>query len=627
MTRRRRVLAAVGSAVAVLLGSAVVASAPSGAAAGDLTPPVRAAFYYPWYPETENWATKYNPALGKYDSSNPTILATHMAQAKWAGLDAVIASWWGPGTPTDTRLPALLDAAQGQGVAVTPYYEREGQTVNPTVADIQADLVRLRSLASHPAWLHVGGKPVLFVYNQNDTTCAITEKWRQAAGTDWYLNLKVFSGYKACPVQPDSWHQYGPTTRLHNHSPFAMNVSPGFFKFNEAAPRLARDLNQFKIDLSTMADAAVQWKLVTSFNEWGEGTSVEPAVEWQSANGEGDYLTAMRQVFVEGQRFKVQPTTTASPTPTSATPTPSPSPSPTPTPSPSPSPSPTPTQPPDAPVTIAAAGDVSCEPGPVLDPKVRCAEPLTADTIMAMTPAGVLALGDLQYTVGALSAFQSEYDPAWGRFKSRTYPAPGNHEWGTANAQGYRDYFATGAPPQVNVTKLYYSYDLGAWHFVSLDSDCKGPGGCTATGEQTTWLKQDLAANDGKPTIAYWHHPRYTSDSRGDNAFMAPTWDVLFADRDVQLALSGHTHHYERFAPMGATGPDPTGLRQFVVGTGGRNHICPPAAKHTGSQITDCTTFGVLKLTLNTDGSYGWQFVAAAGAGTFTDSGTTQARR
>ncbi len=277
-------------------------------------------------------------------------------------------------------------------------------------------------------------------------------------------------------------------------------------------------------------------------------------------------------------------------------------------------------------MTIAAAGDIACEPGRAVEPAKRCAQAAVAQTIVDLNPIGVLALGDLQYIKGELATFEAQYDATWGRFKSKTYPAPGKHEWGTLNAQGYRDYFATGVPPAVNVSDLYYSYDLGSWHFISLDSDCKAPGGCGAAGGQTVWLKNDLAANNGKPTLVYWHHPRYTSDSRGDNLQMMTIRNIVYSDTDVQLALSGHTHHYERFAPMGFKGPDLAGLRQFVVGTGGKNHICPRQTKHRGSEITDCTTFGALNLTLNADGSYAWQFIAAAATGSFTDSGS-QAHR
>lgn len=622
----RRRFAALTAGLLAATGVVVVASTP--AAGTDLSTPIKAAFAYEWFPETENWATQYHPALGKYDSSNPTIVAAHVAQMRWAGLDAGIYSWWGRGTPTDNRMPMVLDAAAAQGLAVTAYYEPEG-TTDPTVDAIRADLLRLSTLATHPAWLRVGGKPVLFVYNANETSCAIVDKWKQAA-PGWYLQLKVFSGYAACPSQPDSWHQYGPATALSKHGTHSMNASPGFWKFNEANPRLARNLDRWRTDLSTMADTNVQWKLITSLNEWGEGTAVEPATEWQTTNGMGDYLTAMRDVFVNGKRWPGTGTTTATATSTtssstatstsssSSTPTSSSTSTPTPT-------STTTTTPPAGAVTVAAVGDAVCAPGKVQG-TTNCAEMLVSEQIANANVDAFLGLGDLQYESGTLSEFQQKYHPSFGRLNAKSYPAPGNHEWLTGNAQGYRDYFRGKVPAAVNVDRLYYSFNLGAWHIVSLDSDCSKVSGCSPGNPQYEWLKQDLAANDGKPTLVFWHHPRFTSADRGDSTHMVAVWNLLVTDKDAQLVLAGHEHMYERFTPMGATAPDPAGVRSFVVGTGGKNHICPSSStRRAGSEVLNCNTYGPLILTLRADG-YDWRFVPTPGTGTFTDQGSQPLR-
>ena len=298
--------------------------------------------------------------------------------------------------------------------------------------------------------------------------------------------------------------------------------------------------------------------MVTTFNEWGEGSAVESAdgmVEggaggWASTSGYGRYIDLLH----DNIPAPAPPTTTSTSSTTVVSSATSPGSSAAVS---SPGTTVTTTMGQSS-ITVAAAGDISCEPGPTLDPAARCAEPLTADAVVAMNPLGVLALGDLQYVDGALSFPRANTIPP-GAAKNKTYPAPGNHEWLTSNAQGYRDYFSSevASPPEVDVQRLYYGFDLGSWHFISLDSDCKGAGGCSPTGAQSTWLKADLAANDGKPTIAYWHHPRFTSDVRGDNTSMTGTWNLLVADRDVQLALAGHTHHYERFAPMGTEWPGP----------------------------------------------------------------------
>lgn len=625
MRTRRRVAAALAGLLATA-GLVTVAAQP--AAGTDLNTPIKAAFAYEWFPETENWATQYAPALGKYSSDNSTILATHIAQMRWAGLDAGIFTWWGRDTLTDRRFPNILDASAAQGLAVTAYYEPEGKG-DPPVAEIQADLVRLSALAQHPAWLRVNGKPALFVYNANETSCSIVDKWKQAA-PGWYLQLKVFSGYSTCPTQPDSWHQYGPATALSKHGVYSMNASPGFWKFNEATPRLARNLDRWRTDLSTMADANVQWKLITSLNEWGEGTSVEPATQWQTSNGMGEYLTAMRDVFVLGKRYPLPPTTTtptSTSTPTTTTATSTPSATSTVSEPTSTETTTTATTAPPASVVIAAAGDISCASGNP-DGTKTCAQKLVGDTIVAANPAAVLPLGDIQYENGLLADFKAQYDPAWGRFKAITYPAIGNHEWNTANAQGFRDYFRTGVPSAVNVDRLYYSYNIGGWHFIAMDSDCSKVGGCNPGNPQYEWLKADLAASNGTPALVYWHHPRWTSADRGDSTNMTAVWNLLVADKDAQLVLSGHEHMFERFAPMGSTGPDAGGLREFVVGTGGKNHICPSSStpRHAGSEALNCNTYGPLLLTLRADG-YDWQFAPAAGTGSFTDSGTQPLRR
>src|SRR5215211_9009235 len=176
--------------------------------------PIRAAFYYPWFPETEQWATRYTPTLGKYDSSDPHVLATHVAQARYAGLDAFIASYWGPDTPTAQRLPLLLDVAGRQGFQIAAYYEPESQRIPPSQALLSQDFDSLYRLSAEPAWLKVEGKPVLFVYNiGREASCQAVKRLLSASQSRFYLSLKVFAGYRNCAAQPDAWHQYVPARR------------------------------------------------------------------------------------------------------------------------------------------------------------------------------------------------------------------------------------------------------------------------------------------------------------------------------------------------------------------------------------------------------------------------------
>ncbi|HST48288.1 DUF7594 domain-containing protein [Jatrophihabitans sp.] len=242
--------------------------------------PIRAAFYYGWFPETEHWASHYTPAAGKYDSSDPAVVATQVGQAKAAGLNAFISSWWGQGSKTDSRLPLLLDTAAARGFAIAPYYEQEGFG-NPTDSQLASDLAYLAArAAASPAWLRVGGRPVLFVYNADDTTCAVADRWATANQGRFYLNLKVMAGYRDCAHQPDAWHQYGPASAIHQVLPWSVTVSPGFYKFDESTPRLARSLTAFSAGLAQQVASGAQWQLVTTWNEWGEGTGVEPTVEF-----------------------------------------------------------------------------------------------------------------------------------------------------------------------------------------------------------------------------------------------------------------------------------------------------------------------------------------------------------
>jgi hypothetical protein len=226
----------------------------------------------------------------------------------------------------------------------------------------------------------------------------------------------------------------------------------------------------------------------------------------------------------------------------------------------------------------------------------------------------VFLLGDNVYENGTLTEFNNCYSPTWGRHKSRTMPSAGNHEYNTAGAAGYYAYFgsAAGDPSQG-----YYSYDLGDWHVVVLNSNIARD----ASSTQIAWLRADLTANTKSCTIAYWHHPRFSSGSgHGNNTSVQPFWDVLY-EFDADVVMGGHDHDYERFAPQTPTGgaDNARGIREFVVGTGGRALYSLGTLK-ANSQVFNSNTYGVLKLTLSA-GAYSWQFIPIAGQ-TFTDSGS-----
>ncbi|MBA3405828.1 MAG: S-layer homology domain-containing protein [Gemmatimonadaceae bacterium] len=225
----------------------------------------------------------------------------------------------------------------------------------------------------------------------------------------------------------------------------------------------------------------------------------------------------------------------------------------------------------------------------------------------------VFTTGDNVYDSGTPTEYADCYDSSWGRHRHRTLPAPGNHDWRTANAHGYRDYFGLRSGP------LWYSYNLGAWHVVVLDSNCASVGGCGVGSPQHTWLVDDLASDTRACTLAIWHQPRFSSGAHGSSTAMAAFWQELYAD-GAELVINGHDHNYERFAPQSPSGvPDAKGIREIVVGTGGKT-LRPFGVTVANSEVRNSTAFGVLKVTLAA-GSYSWQFLPVAG-GTFTDAGT-----
>jgi len=230
-------------------------------------------------------------------------------------------------------------------------------------------------------------------------------------------------------------------------------------------------------------------------------------------------------------------------------------------------------------------------------------------------PGTVATLGDNAYETGTKKQFAQCYDPTWGTEKNRTRPAVGNHDYYTKGASGYFGYFGSAAG---NKNEGYYSYDLGEWHIIVINSNCGKVKGCNADSPQGLWLRDDLAAHPATCTLAYWHHPMF---SAGTVSGMRPFWDLLY-NAGAEIVLSGHVHGYERFAPQKPNGqPDPqNGIRQFVVGTGGHSHTSYGRNRPPNSEVSNDRTFGVLVLTLHPQG-YDWEFIPVQGQ-SFTDSGS-----
>lgn len=275
---------------------------------------------------------------------------------------------------------------------------------------------------------------------------------------------------------------------------------------------------------------------------------------------------------------------------------------------------------------VVAVGDLVCGHE---SRHLPCQQMATSDLALRLRPDAVVIAGDTQYEKGEYPDFLRYYAPSWGRLKAITYPSVGDHEYLTPGAAGYFDYFNgigkfTG--PVGDRDKGYYSFDLGAWHLIALNYNCKAVGGCGMGSPQEQWLRADLAAHQSRCTLAYWHRPQFSSGQHGGEHIWHSydaLWQALY-EHHAELVVNGHDHDYERFAPQTPGGEldSAHGIRQFVVGTGGqRLAILGASGLQPHSEVFDETHFGVLKLILR-PARYEWQFLSTTGA--VIDSGTGQ---
>lgn len=272
-----------------------------------------------------------------------------------------------------------------------------------------------------------------------------------------------------------------------------------------------------------------------------------------------------------------------------------------------PSPTPTPTAATIDPILVGAGDIADC---------ASDGDEATA-ALLDGIPGTVFTAGDNAYENGTADEFRDCYDPTWGRHRERTWPAPGNHDWRTDDLAGYRGYFGTAAGDD---GASWYARDLGTWRVIVLDSDCARVDGCGPDSPQGRWLAEELAASTVACTVAIFHHPRFSSgDEHGDDPAVDPFWRALYG-AGVDVVINGHEHSYERFAPQDPDGrSDPArGIREFVVGTGGRA-LRGFGDPRPNSELRASLTVGVLALTLR-PGAYAWTF---RGAGSdFTDTGS-----
>ncbi len=255
---------------------------------------------------------------------------------------------------------------------------------------------------------------------------------------------------------------------------------------------------------------------------------------------------------------------------------------------------------------LVAAGDIACAPD---SPSFRggagtpygCRAGVTADLAARLSPTAVLALGDIQYGSGSLADYQASFDRTWGRLRPVLHPVPGDKEYeGNSDGTTYFSYFgmAAGQPGEG-----YYSFDLGSWHIVALNSNV--PHG--AGSRQERWLRADLASDSSRCTLAFLHRPRFSSGGHGNGPGVMALWQALYDDH-VDVVLAGNDHDYERFAPQTPDGSRAAdGIREFVVGTGGASHG-GVGKRAANSEVFNNDTFGLLRLDLH-DGSYDWRFI------------------
>lgn len=262
--------------------------------------PIRAAFYYPWFPEAWKQSgifpyTNYTPQLSYYSSIDPNILKQHLAMMQYANIQVGIASWWGQGTQTDSKVAGLLNAASGTDFRWALYYENESLG-DPSVTQIHSDLVYIRNhYGGNPSFLRVNGKFVVFVYADGNDSCGMARRWKAANTVGAYVVLKVFPGYESCASQPNSWHQYSPAVAADQQGSLSYSLSPGFWLKGQSV-RLPRDVASWTQNVKDMVASNAKWQLITTFNEWGEGTAVEPALEWSSTSGYGQYLDVLHSI-------------------------------------------------------------------------------------------------------------------------------------------------------------------------------------------------------------------------------------------------------------------------------------------------------------------------------------------
>lgn len=507
------------------------------------------------------------PERGAYDSSTAAVLQAQIADMQAMGVQAGLINW--TGEAQDDAITAVLAASADEDFywALQVDLERDG---DPSAGQITQTLNHLREQFGAAAnYLYLDHRPVIFVsVDEEDDGCGMLARWREGSRNSAYLVMQTFPEYQTCSVPPDQWIDLTPDTPSEpalsdTLTIFSRPWSNGDFESKRAA------LETWQAGTLQMASNQPQLTLVLSYNDWEAGTNIEPGEEWGAAAA--FYRETLLDPLADHTDLLQQALE-------------------------------------DSDAVLVGAGDVA-----------SCGSDGAAATaqLLADLPGTIFMAGDGAYDNGSQADYTNCFAPTWGQYLDRMVASPGERDTLTAKGAAYFDYFGESAG---DADKGYYSFDLGAWHVVVLNSLCSYAGGCGVNSPQIQWLKQDLAQHPSECTAAIWHYPLVSSGQHGGSEIVRPFWDVLYA-AGAEVVVNAHDQNYERFAPMNpqATPDAENGIREFVVGTGGSG-LTGLRDSAPNSEWTIFYTYGVLKLTLK-PGEYTWEFIPQAGMGA-SDSGS-----
>ncbi len=533
----------------------------------SLSLPLRAALYFPQ--RADGWDDlDLKPARGTYDSDDPAVIAAQIAEMRSGGIQVGAVA-----LPDETSLDVLetiLDASRGERFYWGAFLAMELHR-DPSTAEIQRLMYDLsQEVAVHPnAWRMDGRMALVVDVDEVDDGCGMSSRWLEAnRQRAFYLIMQVFPGYQRCGSQPDLWIDLYPDTPI-EPQPQHTRVMLARSWDGRDLLGLERSLRDWGEQVSRAGSLADGLQLVRSYNDWARGLNLEAAALLGKTSGY--YLEVLRR---NGKNYAELVEEALS----------------------------------ERDAVLVGAGDIAI-----------CGSDGSEATaaLLDEIPGTIFTAGDNSNEDGSQANYSQCFELSWGRHKQRIFPAAGNHDLMTAQGAPYYAYFGkqAGEPG-----KGYYSYELGGWHILVLNSVCEYAGGCGEDSPQMVWLRQQLQKHSNLCTLAIWHYPLFTSGARGSNEVVRPFWQVLY-EAGADVVINGHDHHYERFARMDASGQLDMvrGMRQFIVGTGGAG-VRGIGEVAANSEVRILYTYGVLKLTLKSNG-YLWEFIPQQGMGA-TDSGS-----